>query len=312
MRVSVIIPAFNSARTITVALDSVVSQTSPATEILVVDDCSADETCAVVERWIAAHQDAGHGVTVRLIKCTENGGPARARNIGIRQAAGDWIAFLDADDAWLPHRLECEFAACGKMPEAVMFCGGTVPLREEDRKSESGNQKPGEGLELRKIRLEEFVDVNPVSTSTVLVQKAVLEAVGGFDEAFRGPEDLDLWMRIANKGRIICLECPLSRYREVAGSLSNEVKTFLPQVLAVYDKAFGVGGALAAHPEWKRRAVGSRYVSACWTELACGRRWSAFRFLLKSLLVWPGPLKGAKRRAGWRWILFAKIILNKA
>ena len=176
----------------------------------------------------------------------------------------------------------------------------------------SSEQKITKETKVREVDLEEFVDVNPVSTSTVLVRKSVLEEVGGFDERFRGPEDLDLWMRIAKVGRIFRVCHAVSRYREVEGSLSNEVCSFLPQVISVYEKAFAEGGALCEYPQWKRRAIGSRYVSACWTELACGRRLNSLKFLAKSVWLWPWRLHGAKRKPFWRWILLAKIVLNKA
>ena len=338
--ITVVIPAYNSAETIVEALDSVVGQDltteyTEHTEIIVVDDCSTDDTCEVVKKWGREFEQevtegAEKNLKLRLIEFKENGGPARARNVGIQAAKGDWIAFLDADDAWLPDRLAVQMRVLEENPDAVMICGGTIVLTTEstedterkggltDSHSPSVNsvcsvvEKLHIPLASRELKLIEFVDLNPVSTSTVLVRKDVLEEVGGFDEQFRGPEDLDLWIRIAKVGKILQVRRPLSRYREVAGSLSNEVSSFLPQVIAVYDKAFADGGALCRHPEWKPRAIGSRYVSACWTELACGRRVNALKFLGMSVVVWPWRLGGEKRRVGWRWILLAKIILNKA
>jgi len=341
--ISVVMPAYRSAGTIVEALRSVVAQelTTEGTEIaevIVVDDCSPDSTCEIVEEWNRA---TVHGApSLRLVRLPKNGGPAVARNAGIREAKGEWIAFLDADDAWLPERLDVQMRVVAENPDAVMVCGKTVRLTTEhtdgtereligsaaDRLRRSEHPSPPsatprhrketkvakEEVETREIEIEEFVDVNPVSTSTVLVRTSVLEQVGGFDEQFRGPEDLDLWMRIARQGQILQVRQPLSRYREVEGSLSNEVRTFLPQVLAVYEKAFSKGGALSDHPEWRKRAIGSRYVSACWTELACGRPVSALKFLAKSVVLWPWRLHGEKRKPFWRWILLAKIVLNRA
>ncbi|MBV1799994.1 glycosyltransferase [Siccirubricoccus sp. G192] len=96
IRVSVIIPAYNAARSLPRTIDSVLAQTVPPAEIIVVDDGSADETAAVAEAY---------GDRVRVIR-KPNGGPASARNLGAREATGEWLALLDADDQWLPEKLE--------------------------------------------------------------------------------------------------------------------------------------------------------------------------------------------------------------
>ncbi|GAA4498705.1 glycosyltransferase family 2 protein [Gluconacetobacter tumulicola] len=97
---SVLIPVYNAAGFVERAVESVVAQRLPATEILVIDDCSTDTTCAVVEELARRHP------AIRLLRTERNGGPAAARNAGIAQAAGDWIAILDADDAYAPDRLD--------------------------------------------------------------------------------------------------------------------------------------------------------------------------------------------------------------
>lgn len=94
--VSVVIPAFNAESFLGEALDSVLGQTARPTEVIVVDDGSTDGTRALVRRYSDA---------VRLVT-QDNGGAARARNVGARQATGEWLAFLDADDVWLPEKLE--------------------------------------------------------------------------------------------------------------------------------------------------------------------------------------------------------------
>lgn len=100
VRVSVVVAAYNAAAFISRAIDSVRAQSLPAWEIVVADDCSTDATCEVVERFAAADP------RVRLLRATANGGPSRARNRAIEAARGEWIAVLDADDAWRPQRLE--------------------------------------------------------------------------------------------------------------------------------------------------------------------------------------------------------------
>src|SRR5258707_1195045 len=108
MKVSVIIPAFDVATVIGRAIASALAQTRPALEIIVVDDASRDQTRKVVEELAASHPQ------VKLISLPRNRGPAHARNTALAQARGDWVAILDADDAWRPHRLERLLAVAGE------------------------------------------------------------------------------------------------------------------------------------------------------------------------------------------------------
>jgi succinoglycan biosynthesis protein ExoO len=106
--VSVIIPAYNAQGSIARALDSALAQTLPAAEIIVVDDRSSDDTAAVVRRMARADP------RIRLIEQPVNGGPSRSRNAAIQAATGDWIAILDADDAWAPYRLQIMLEAASR------------------------------------------------------------------------------------------------------------------------------------------------------------------------------------------------------
>jgi hypothetical protein len=125
------------------------------------------------------------------------------------------------------------------------------------------------------IDLAEFVRNNPVATSTVLVRRDVLTGAGGFDESFRGPEDFDLWMRIGTGHALRRLDCPLSRYRVQAGSLSMDERRFLPEVLRVLEKAFAPGGALSGHPEWRGSAISNQLWNASWMAFNRGARGTA-------------------------------------
>ena len=113
--VSAVIPAYNSEATLGRALDSVLAQTRPADEIIVVDDASTDGTASLAR----SYADRG----VRLLSLPERRGAAAARNAGIGAAKGDWIAFLDADDEWLPAKLEKQVAAISSNRETpFVFC----------------------------------------------------------------------------------------------------------------------------------------------------------------------------------------------
>lgn len=280
--VSVIIPAHNSATTLVEALDSVVSQTRPVQEIIVVDDVSRDDTVRVFEDWQRSLTGA---VAARLLRQSRNTGPAGARNTGIRAAAGDWIAFLDADDAWLPGRIEAQLNTAATHPAAALLCGGTVPLDPQYPPPPAAT-----AFRITSLSLDDFINHNPIATSTVLAWRETIIESGLFDEQFRGPEDYDLWLRIASRHECLQLKTPLSRYRTTVGSLSMDERTFLPQVIAVLRKAFGPGGALEAHPRQRRRAYAEQYSSASWMAFNRGDRAAALRHLLQSWVCSLAPV----------------------
>jgi hypothetical protein len=220
-------------------------------------------------------------------------------------ARGKWIAFLDGDDEWLPWRLEAQFHVIGQHPEAVLVCGEVAIMGREEEISHRVHR------DHREVGLEEFVDENPVPTSTVLARRETILKVGGFDERFRGPEDIDLWMRMAAEGPVWKIRRPLARYREQPGSLSMDPDRFLPNIVAVYEKAFGPDGALAAYRALKRRALAGRYVSAAWSHQVCGRRAQAALLILRSWLLWPGRLKVEEKRPTWRFLILARVLLHR-
>jgi glycosyltransferase involved in cell wall biosynthesis len=188
--VCVVIPAYNSEMTLHRALDSVAMQTLPPSEILVVDDASSDATRSMAQSYDRAKVDVvGTGVNL---------GASGARNEGIRAASADLIAFLDADDEWLPTKLEKQvqliadnqnstFCSCGSSlisPEGInlgdIYRGQTVTT----------------GPEAWKALLKD----NYVTTPSVLVWRRHLLALGGFDESLKIAEDQDMWIRLAERG----------------------------------------------------------------------------------------------------------------
>jgi hypothetical protein len=282
--VSVVIAAYNEAETIRDALRSVLAQTVPPAEIVVVDDGSTDDTARIVVREFPG---------CRLI-AQANAGPAAARNRGIAASTGAWVAFLDADDAWAPRKLEWQLRSAAVEPTVDVWCGEAARVNADGGPIPESSPEPGGG-EVRPIPLREFLDHNPVATSTVLIRRRALEALGGFDERFRGPEDYDLWLRAAARFRIGFLAAPLAFYRYRTGRLSTDDRTFLPQVLGVLDKAYRPGGVLRGQ-SGKRRAVGYQYLAASWMAAERGATGRALRLFLISLFVWPWPLAGHHRR----------------
>jgi glycosyltransferase involved in cell wall biosynthesis len=306
LRISVVIPAYRAAETIRTAVESVESQTHQPAEVILVDDASPDGSGVWMEGEFGRHN---------VLRLDRNSGPAGARNAGSRMACGEWIAFLDCDDAWLPWRLEEQLRALDLVPDAVLI-SGELAIMGNSGGCESAAQSPWASAghpasALRRVAVADFLDENPVPTSTVLVRRETLAAVGGFDEQFRGPEDIDLWMRIAAAGPVVKLSTPLSLYRERPGSLSMDQDRFLPQILSVYRKAFAPGGALYAHRKLRRRAVAGRYVSAAWSYRECGQRAKAASLILRSWLLWPRRLRVERSQPTWRLRMLATIALGR-
>lgn len=312
--VSVVIPAFNAAGTICEALDSVAGQTVPPPEVLVIDDCSSDDTFALAE---------GHSSRPRVFRTPVNGGPAAARNLGIEKARGEWLAFLDGDDTWLPHRLEAQLELARKHPDVVLWCGKALRVQAdgrdipEDSRQASIDERalageiPATGdtqeavQEWRRVSLREFAVCNPVSTSSVLVRKSAVESVGGFDTGFRGPEDYDLWVRIAATGAVALMGRPLCRYRCTSGSLSMDDRRFLPQVLGVLRKAFAGGGALRPHLDLRWTAVSLQYQYGSWMAFNRGARVTALRYYAVAWvynLMAREKIRGMWLRILWRYV----------
>ncbi len=184
MKISVVIPAYNSAATLAAAVRSARRQTLPAEEILVVDDGSTDDTPAIC---------AGLGPDVRFVR-RENGGLAAARNTGAAHTTGEWLLFLDSDDTLYPHALEILAEAAGRIPKARVVYGFVLQRRGpgEDTRLHS---LPGAAGEPPRPAKAMFWWTAISTAGCALVHRSLHDAVGGFDENFRQVEDAEYWLR---------------------------------------------------------------------------------------------------------------------
>jgi GT2 family glycosyltransferase len=179
--ISVIVPTFNRWPLLGQALDSVLTQTFRDFELLVVDDGSTDGTAEELKKI---------GSRLRLF-VTARKGVAAARNLGVSQARGRYIAFLDSDDTWLPRKLERQAAFMTQHPEFQICQTGEIWVRNGIRVNPRAvHRKPSGDILLPSLAL------CLVSPSAVMMTKELFERVGGFDESFPVCEDYDLWLRI--------------------------------------------------------------------------------------------------------------------
>jgi glycosyltransferase involved in cell wall biosynthesis len=196
--VSVIIPAYNSASTITRALQSVTAQTHAPKEIIVVDDASTDNT-----RELAANFASTSSVPLRVITQSANGGPSAARNTGWDAATSDYIAFLDADDQWHPRKIELQYPVMHNQPEVTMSCHG-----HHFSSSTTWADIPNNGTKAIPVSFHKFLIRNRCATPTVMLKRTITER---FDSDKRFAEDYLLWMQItASHGPALRLEAQLA------------------------------------------------------------------------------------------------------
>lgn len=231
--VSVVIPTYNLAALLPGAVESVRAQAWPGLEIIVVDDGSEDDTAGTLEAL------AGGG-DLRWFR-QENAGAAAARNRGIEEARGEWVAFLDADDFWLPGKLATQFDELAKNPSAA-FSYTDVRLRYEggeERDLACGTE--GQPL------LTQLLPGNLFGTPTVVVRRDCFREVGLFDAELRTGEDWDMWMRLAAHFEHVRVRRPLTVNR-VTERAKFPVETWERCTLRVLGRLFSCPRVLRDWP----------------------------------------------------------------
>ena len=192
--VSVVVPTFNRSATIDRALGSVMAQTRPPDEIVVVDDGSTDTTSALVRRDFPE---------ARVIE-QDNRGVSAARNRGIRSSSGDVIAFLDSDDEWLPNKLEKQLAEMTRFPDRPLCHTDEIWIRRGRRVNQMDKHKKYGGFIFKRC-----LPLCVVSPSSALLRRSLFESVGLFDESLPACEDYDMWLRITARHPVLYLDEPL-------------------------------------------------------------------------------------------------------
>jgi len=221
--VSVIIPAFNASATLSRAVDSVMLQHMTSIEIIIIDDGSADDTYAKILALASVNP------TIVALRMDKNRGVSAARNTGIRAARGEFLAFLDADDIWLEGKLDKQLAAIKCDPAITLVSCNSVFVTEAGEILKEGhrNRPPVEGENAWKTLLV----YNFLPTPTVLTYRALVLEIGGFDESLAVAEDLDLWIKLALRGKVRVLHEILIKYFDSNGSL---MKRFLGQFPGIW------------------------------------------------------------------------------
>jgi glycosyltransferase involved in cell wall biosynthesis len=199
-RVSVILPIYNGAATVSRALASVFAQTLPAFEIVVVDDGSTDNTASVL---------AGYGDKIRVVRQANRGLPA-ARNAAVAASRGELLALIDHDDEWIPQKLELAVAAMRADPAAALLYSDLIVVNEageEFRRSQIGPDTA------HAPTMDEMLTrIWPITPSTVVMRRDAFDRAGGFCEQLISAEDIHFWLLMREQGHFIYLPDRLVRF----------------------------------------------------------------------------------------------------
>ena len=282
--ISIVMAAKNYARFLPVAVESAIAQTYANWELIIIDDGSSDDTPLAVKPYL-------HDSRIRYLR-SDKLGQSRAKNLGIAMARGEFIAFLDADDAWLPTKLERQLALFTRPDVGVVFS-----LRELI--DENGNRLPNPSRPLppRGRVLDAMFVQNFVCFSSAIVRRCAFEQVGRFDPRCDLSIDYDLWLRVAKQYAFEYVPEPLVLYRTGHGNLSSKLADRVATAFSIMHNARdGVSPAAIAHGYastwrtlgWVMRGAELRTALACyWRALAYPhRRIESARGLVSTLVNW--------------------------
>lgn len=259
--VSVVVPAYNAAATLARALDSIAAQTRAPAEVIVVDDASGDASAAIAEQ---------HVLRPMVVRHRANRGGAAALQSGIEAARHDWVAFLDADDEWLPEKLEGQVAALAAEPDASVVATGFVFVGRDGRDAwEYGVAPfPHEGRDFWRNLL---VD-SAILQSSAMVRRRLVLATGGVAFAMRTGYDQQLFVRLAGLGPVAYVHRRLVRYHDSPGSLTKLPRAAdILDVLAMHERHIAMFANQLSAAD-RREALRRRYAEAA-RGLVAARAW---------------------------------------
>jgi glycosyltransferase involved in cell wall biosynthesis len=282
--VSVIMPTYNYGHFVAGAVQSVLGQTRSDFELIVVDDESTDQTAEVMKPFL---QDT----RVRYERIV-HGGVSRAKNTALLLSRARLVAFLDADDEWLPHKLERQVPLLERDRGLGVAYSRRLLINEEGQ--EVAYQQPA--LFRGKI-LEPLFQTNFVCQSTAMMRREIFDEVGMFDERYPGSEDYDLWLRVAGRHRFDYVDEALVRYRVGHASLTQRNENKLLMVLEIMDRFLREqSGCKALSSDVVRRARAETYFHLALAKRGRSRL-ASLAYNLRALAISPGYLAAWKSLA---------------
>ena len=243
--ISVILPVYNGEKTIREAVESVLDQTCADFELIVINDGSTDSTIKILTEI----EDP------RLkVYSFPNSGLATSRNRGKSIAMGEYIAFIDADDLWMPGKLQAQLGSLHQNPEAAVSYCWVNYIDNDGNFVCPDNRVNINGNVYQTILIENFIH----SGSTIMARRKAIESIGGFDESLPAVEDWDLYIRLAANYPFVCVPEPHVLYRLTPGALSTNVILMENSFLKVVNRAFDHAPKSFVH--LKNRSIANFYV----------------------------------------------------
>lgn len=271
--ISVIIPVYNTGAYVAETIESVLKQTWKHKEIIVVNDGSTDETPAILEKY---------DEYIRVIH-QENKGLGAARNTGIRAARGEFLAFIDADDLWLPEFLKTQQAVLTSDPKVdIVYCFWTYidqygkQLPQKDRFSETGDL------------LHSLIISNRIPIMAALMSRICVETTQGFDDNKLISEDWDFWLRVAYQGyRFSCSPQELVKYRFHGNNMTLNIERSHLRYFNVIEKFFLNENLPEIARELKAEAYSQVFLNTALNYLFCDNLEKAKEYFVKSINYFP-------------------------
>ena len=210
-KVSVIMACHDSSKFVGEAITSVLRQTFHDLELILVDDCSTDNTLEIVKGYQARD---GRIVVISL---PNNEGPAIARNVGIAAAKGEWLGILDSDDVAMPERFEEQMKLADNRKDVVLIASGSISTNEKGQPIKDHKYPTDHKSLVRRLHTKQAFPHH----SSMVYRRDVVEKLGGFNSRYVGSEDYDLWLRLSEVGKVAAIGKPLVKFRTHEHNISK-------------------------------------------------------------------------------------------
>jgi len=273
--VSIITPVYNGQDFLDRCIKSVLAQTYENWELLLIDDGSSDNSVQIIENYLEDNR-------IKLLRNESNSGIPTTRNKGIENSTGEFIALLDQDDEWLPHKLEKQVSRFLEIDDSFGLIYSNVEVRT-DQGILSDQKKEIEPEASIQSNLELMLSRNLITSPTAMVKRKALEEVGLFDESIRwGGDDYDLWIRIAHKFKFDYIDEVLCIRHEHQQNYSADKKRMMLKTIELgekYVEQFGL------EPSLSRKLKSNHYYRYGIESLKKLRVLSGLSYVIKSLFI---------------------------
>lgn len=269
MQVSVIIPTYNSAQYLDAAVKSVLEQTFTDYEILIIDDGSTDKTEEVIKQF---------GDSVRYIR-QKNQGVSVARNLGIKESVGKYVAFLDADDVWLPAKLEKQILALEKAHDSKVCYTEYISVSDDMKPTELKRLRTN-GSVLNDLLLRGNVVGPP---SALMCERVLFEKLGGFDSNLSLCADWEMWFRLSLATDLFFLKEPLVKYRLHDSNMSKNVKLLEEDTVRLLEKSFAIKSLPNKLKTKRKEAFAYHYIVLAKSYFRAGQYADFLRCVVRSI-----------------------------